>query len=158
MEAHTETEHRSAASLAELRTQIRALALADEAVVVGQLLDDAPLTRDACKRVSAVAARLIAGSRKRKQERGTLDVFLQEFGLSNQEGIALMCLAEALLRIPDEDTADALIAEKIGSGKWEEHVGHSDSMFVNASTWALMLTGRVVELEKSVSGDLAGWV
>ena len=158
MEAHTETEHRSAASLAELRTQIRALALADEAVAVGQLLDDAPLTRDACKRVSAVAARLIAGSRKRKQERGTLDVFLQEFGLSNQEGIALMCLAEALLRIPDEDTADALIAEKIGSGKWEEHVGHSDSMFVNASTWALMLTGRVVELEKSVSGDLAGWV
>ena len=66
--------------------------------------------------------------------------------LSSEEGIILMCLAEALLRIPDADTADRLIAEKIGGGRWEKHLGASDSLFVNASTFGLMLTGRVVRL------------
>ena len=71
---------------------------------------------------------------------------MHEYGLTSEEGIILMCLAEALLRIPDKDTADALIAEKIGGGRWEKHLGHSDSLFVNASTFGLMITGRVVKL------------
>ena len=71
---------------------------------------------------------------------------MHEYGLTSEEGIILMCLAEALLRIPDADTADALIAEKIGEGRWEKHLGASDSWFVNASTFGLMLTGRVVRL------------
>ena len=60
---------------------------------------------------------------------------MREYGLSSEEGVILMCLAEALLRIPDTETADALIAEKIAGGHWEKHRGHSDSLFVNASTW-----------------------
>ena len=81
---------------------------------------------------------------------------MHEYGLTSEEGIILMCLAEALLRIPDTDTADALIAEKIGEGRWEKHLGASDSLFVNASTFGLMLTGRVVRLgEDKGSGPAA---
>ena len=74
---------------------------------------------------------------------------MHEYGLTSEEGVILMCIAEALLRIPDSETADALIAEKIAGGQWERHLGHSDSLFVNASTWGLMLTGRVVRLEEA---------
>ena len=73
---------------------------------------------------------------------------MHEYGLTSEEGIILMCLAEALLRIPDADTADALIAEKIGGGRWEKHLGASDSLFVNASTFGLMLTGRMVQARR----------
>ena len=69
---------------------------------------------------------------------------LQEFALSSQEGVALMCLAEALLRIPDAATRDALIRDKIGSGDWQSHVGASPSLFVNAAAWGLLLTGKLV--------------
>ena len=101
---------------------------------------------------------LVAGARGRADERPYLDAFLQEFGLSNQEGIALMCLAEALLRIPDDETADRLIAEKIASGNWDAHSGRSNSLFVNASTWGLMLTGRLVELPEDLTGNPSGWL
>lgn len=101
---------------------------------------------------------LVEGARARANERPYLDAFLQEFGLSNQEGIALMCLAEALLRIPDDDTADRLIAEKLASGNWDSHSGHSDSLFVNASTWGLMLTGRLVDLPDALRSNATGWL
>jgi len=101
---------------------------------------------------------LVKGARARASERPYLDAFLQEFGLSNQEGIALMCLAEALLRIPDNDTADRLIAEKLTSGNWDSHSGRSDSLFVNASTWGLMLTGRLVELPDELRRNANGWL
>ena len=74
---------------------------------------------------------------------------MREYGLSSEEGVILMCIAEALLRIPDSDTADDLIAEKIAGGHWERHLGHSDSLFVNASTWALLLTGRIVKAKEA---------
>ncbi|MFM7432792.1 MAG: L-glutamate gamma-semialdehyde dehydrogenase [Gammaproteobacteria bacterium] len=101
---------------------------------------------------------LVHGARRRADERPYLDAFLQEFGLSNQEGIALMCLAEALLRIPDDDTADRLIAEKIASGHWDAHAGRSGSLFVNASTLGLMRTGKVVELPRDLTTDAGGWL
>ena len=101
---------------------------------------------------------LVKGARARANERPYLDAFLQEFGLSNQEGIALMCLAEALLRIPDDETADRLIAEKLASGNWDSHSGRSDSLFVNASTWGLMLTGRLVELPDELRSNANGWL
>jgi RHH-type proline utilization regulon transcriptional repressor/proline dehydrogenase/delta 1-pyrroline-5-carboxylate dehydrogenase len=102
---------------------------------------------------------LVAGARARADERPYLDAFLQEFGLSNQEGIALMCLAEALLRIPDDEMADRLIAEKLAAGDWDAHAGRSDSLFVNASTWGLMLTGRLVDLPGELRrGDTGGWL
>ena len=94
------------------------------------------------------ATRLVEQVRARRSEHSVLDVFLQEFGLANEEGVALMCLAEALLRIPDAATVDALIADKILPGRWVDHIGNSESTFVNASTWALMLTGRVIALDK----------
>jgi RHH-type proline utilization regulon transcriptional repressor/proline dehydrogenase/delta 1-pyrroline-5-carboxylate dehydrogenase len=107
----------------------------------------------------ATARAVVAGARARADERPYLDAFLQEFGLSNQEGIALMCLAEALLRIPDDDTADRLIAEKLAAGDWDAHSGRSDSLFVNASTWGLMLTGRLVDLPGELRrGDAGGWL
>ena len=81
-----------------------------------------------------------------------LDAFLRQYDLSSQEGVILMCLAEALLRIPDDETADRLIADKLKAGDWASHLGDSQSLFVNASTWGLMLTGRIVRLDP---GDVA---
>src|SRR6185437_5713667 len=78
------------------------------------------------------------------------------YALSSEEGVALMCLAEALLRVPDAETADKLIRDKIGGGQWERHRAKSDSVFVNASTWALMLTGRVVRLDETAKWDFEG--
>ncbi len=104
------------------------------------------------------ARALVERCRSRSERSGTLDAFLKEFGLSNPEGIALMCLAEALLRVPDDDTADRLIAEKIRSGNWAAHAGHSDSMFVNGSVWGLMLTGALVTVEPEAEGNPGLWV
>lgn len=126
----------------------------DEVRALGSVLEP---TERAAALESARA--LVRGARRRAEERPYLDAFLQEFGLSNQEGIALMCLAEALLRIPDEDTADRLIAEKMSIGDWAAHAGRSASLFVNASTWGLMLTGRLVELPTELrDGDAGNWV
>ena len=83
---------------------------------------------------------------------------MQEYSLSSEEGVVLMCLAEALLRIPDAETADKLIADKIGGKDWEGHLGQSESLFVNASAWGLMLTGRFVELGKGTKVDTAGYL
>ncbi|MCE2423876.1 MAG: proline dehydrogenase family protein, partial [Pseudomonadales bacterium] len=121
-------------------------------------LAEAPFTVAERQRVLIRARDLVEGCRGRGDERSLLDLFLQEYGLSNEEGIALLCISEALLRIPDDDTAEALIAEKIGTGNWAEHVGLSDSVFLNASTWALMLTGNVIGLGDDVTRDIGGWV
>ena len=121
-------------------------------------LEEVPFTYAERKRVLETARRLVEGCRRRADERSLLDLFLQEYGLSNEEGIALLCISEALLRIPDDDTAEALIAEKIGTANWAEHVGHSDSVFLNASTWALMLTGNVIGLGDDVTADVGGWI
>ncbi|OZB71292.1 MULTISPECIES: trifunctional transcriptional regulator/proline dehydrogenase/L-glutamate gamma-semialdehyde dehydrogenase [unclassified Thiomonas] len=92
--------------------------------------------------VRQVAERLVEGVRARR-EMGGVEALVQEFSLSSQEGVALMCLAEALLRIPDNATRDALIRDKISRGDWQAHLGHSPSVFVNAAVWGLMLTGRL---------------
>ncbi|MFZ5609721.1 MAG: bifunctional proline dehydrogenase/L-glutamate gamma-semialdehyde dehydrogenase PutA [Pseudomonadota bacterium] len=132
---------------------------ADENSAVLSLLERAPLSETARARALDTARAIITASRAATGEQGTLDAFLQEFGLSNEEGVALMCLAESLLRVPDAQTADRLIAEKIASGQWAAHKGQSRSLFVNASTWALMLTGRVIGLDAAAirdPGDLIG--
>ena len=87
---------------------------------------------------------LVAAARGRREGKTGIESFLQQYGLASQEGVVLMCLAEALLRIPDADTADRLIADKIAIGQWSDHLGAADSLFVNASTWGLMLTGKLV--------------
>ena len=125
---------------------------------VGRLLHQLELTGGARHRAVRLAVALVEGARARRDERPFLDAFLQEFGLSNQEGIALMCIAEALLRIPDDATADRLIAEQLQTGDWSAHAGKSESLFVNASTWGLMLTGGILELDPAIKNDAAGWI
>src|SRR5690606_614709 len=108
--------------------------------------------------ISTHAAELVRRVRARADPH-LMEAFLSEYGLSTSEGVALMCLAEALLRVPDAETVDDLIRDKIGRHDWSAHLGESTSIFVNASTWALMLTGRVLEEEGSgVEATLRGMV
>ena len=148
----------SPASLDVLRHLVRETACADERQVVESLLSATQLSEAQRDKVLQHSIELVERCRGKSDKAGTLDAFLQEFGLSNNEGIALMCLAEALLRVPDEETADRLIAEKIQSGDWGSHKGKSSSSFVNASVWGLMLTGRVVRLEDDITGNTGNWM
>jgi RHH-type proline utilization regulon transcriptional repressor/proline dehydrogenase/delta 1-pyrroline-5-carboxylate dehydrogenase len=128
--------------------------LADEATLVAQNLAAARLGPEARAAISARAAQLVSAIRGSAKP-GLMEVFLAEYGLSTDEGVALMCLAEALLRVPDAPTMDALIEDKIAPADWGRHLGKSSSSLVNASTWALMLTGKVLEeREPGVVGHL----
>ncbi|HRP97971.1 MAG TPA: bifunctional proline dehydrogenase/L-glutamate gamma-semialdehyde dehydrogenase PutA, partial [Rhodocyclaceae bacterium] len=138
-----------------LRRAIDAHYRADESTCVRALLDGLDLAPEAQARIQATARRLVDGVRARSK--GGIDAFLHEYGLSTQEGVMLMCIAEALLRIPDHDTQEALIRDKMSAANWDAHLGRSDSVFVNASTWALMLTGRLVGL-RGVKGQTPGAV
>ncbi|MFN3625098.1 MAG: bifunctional proline dehydrogenase/L-glutamate gamma-semialdehyde dehydrogenase PutA [Hyphomicrobium sp.] len=128
------------------RDEIAAHYLHDEQRLLDRLIERAVFSEDERRRASDVARRLVHGVRADRGQHTGVDAFMHEYGLSSEEGVILMCLAESLLRIPDSETADKLIAEKLADGHWEKHLGHSDSMFVNASTWALMLTGRIVKM------------
>ncbi|HEY4956289.1 MAG TPA: trifunctional transcriptional regulator/proline dehydrogenase/L-glutamate gamma-semialdehyde dehydrogenase, partial [Caldimonas sp.] len=124
------------------------------------LLAEARLPPPLADAAQALARRLAQTLRDRKSAAGRAGLvqgLLQEYALSSQEGVALMCLAEALLRVPDAATRDALIRDKIAHGQWHEHVGRSPSLFVNAATWALMLTGKLVAThsEAGLSNALA---
>lgn len=135
-------------------SEITTGALADEAALVRQLLAEAGLDGPARARIAAAGADLVRQIRASAKP-GLMEVFLAEYGLSTEEGIALMCLAEALLRVPDAETMDALIEDKIAPSDWGRHLGKSASSLVNASTWALMLTGRVLDdREPGVVGHL----
>ncbi|MFC2972610.1 trifunctional transcriptional regulator/proline dehydrogenase/L-glutamate gamma-semialdehyde dehydrogenase [Azotobacter bryophylli] len=118
-----------------------------EPEVVPLLLEQARLPTGQAVAARQLARRLAEGLRRRKSASGRAGLvqgLLQEFSLSSQEGVALMCLAEALLRIPDKGTRDALIRDKISAGNWQQHLGHSPSPFVNAASWGLLITGRLV--------------
>lgn len=130
-----------------LRHQIDLSMYKDEALAVEALAKTAKLTEADRARISTRAAQLVTQIRN-SADPGLMEVFLAEYGLSTDEGIALMCLAEALLRVPDAETMDELIEDKIAPSDWGKHLGHSASSLVNASTWALMLTGRVLDDEK----------
>ena len=119
---------------------------ADETEAVSQLLKHVHFEPGVEKRIDQRACSLVESVRARHADRGLLDAFMQEYDLSSEEGVILMCLAEALLRIPDDDTAEKLIADKLGDADWESHLGKSSSVLVNASTWGLMLTGKLVAL------------
>jgi RHH-type proline utilization regulon transcriptional repressor/proline dehydrogenase/delta 1-pyrroline-5-carboxylate dehydrogenase len=131
-----------------MRSAVRRAHRTDETQAVRRLIAAAELPAAALRRIEARAAALVEAVRRDRTRGSGLDALLHEFDLSSREGIVLMCLAEALLRIPDPETADALIRDKIGAADWEHHLGHSDSLLVNASTFALMLTGLVVRPEE----------
>ncbi len=130
----------------------------DEAKMLAQIGGLSALSDAAREQIRGQAVELVELARSGHGRKGMMESFLQEFGLSNKEGLALMCLAEALLRVPDGQTADALIAEKIASGNWSDHAGKSDSLLVNASTWGLMLTGKLVDGGRQIEKDPAGYV
>jgi RHH-type proline utilization regulon transcriptional repressor/proline dehydrogenase/delta 1-pyrroline-5-carboxylate dehydrogenase len=129
----------------------------DEEIVVKTLLENYPENKAQRSETVDLAHAVVTRSRSLKEERGTLDAFMQEFGLTNQEGVALMCLAEALLRIPDSETQDMLIAEKMLSGNWGDHKGNSEDTFVNASVYALMMTGGIINMEKKITLNPVQW-
>lgn len=139
-----------------LRQAISEAWLKDETEAVRSLLERADTPND--RRVAVVerAGQLVTALRKAAEKQSSLDAFMQEYDLSSQEGVLLMCVAEALLRIPDSLTAERLIEDKLGEADWQSHLGRSDSLFVNASSWGLMLTGKLVTLDNNIRGNVSG--
>jgi RHH-type proline utilization regulon transcriptional repressor/proline dehydrogenase/delta 1-pyrroline-5-carboxylate dehydrogenase len=131
---------------------------ADETEHVKFLLSETGLDRQDRERVNQRALDLVKAVRERSRDAGAMEAFMREYDLSSEEGVVLMCLAEALLRIPDNDTAEKLISDKLSDADWESHLGKSDSLFVNASTWGLMLTGRLVRVGSSKKRDIGSTV
>jgi RHH-type proline utilization regulon transcriptional repressor/proline dehydrogenase/delta 1-pyrroline-5-carboxylate dehydrogenase len=129
---------------AELRRVIAAATRAAEPASVQALIGQARLSTARLQAAQDVARRLVENLRQRRSRLGGVDALMREFSLSSGEGVALMCLAEALLRIPDAATADALIRDKVSRGDWRAHLGRSQSLFVNAAAWGLMITGSLV--------------
>ena len=128
----------------------------DETEAVNDLLGQAALPPAERDLVLARATELVARVRAKAHEQSAVESFMREYDLSSEEGVLLMCVAEALLRIPDRATADKLISDKLGDANWESHLGKSDSMFVNAGTWGLMLTGKLVTLADETQRNVTG--
>jgi RHH-type proline utilization regulon transcriptional repressor/proline dehydrogenase/delta 1-pyrroline-5-carboxylate dehydrogenase len=144
--------------LEPIRAEIRAHTLADEARSLERLIVSAALSQEHRAAITTRAIDLVRTVRGNSDIQ-MLEVFLSEYGLSTREGVALMCLAEALLRVPDAQTMDDLIHDKIAPYDWSSHSGGSRSVFVNASTWALMLTGRVLDdSEDGIEGTLRAMI
>jgi len=138
--------------LIELRQKMRATTHSDEGACLASLAQSMPVSVE-IRTAGHLRAVDLVNAIRNDSKPGLMEVFLAEYGLSTDEGVALMCLAEALLRVPDAHTIDALIEDKIAPSAWGEHLGHSSSSLVNASTWALMLTGKV--LKDDDSGGIA---
>ncbi|GJM07382.1 MAG: bifunctional protein PutA [marine bacterium B5-7] len=138
-----------------LRDAITAATHQDETTCAEQLLQMAALSPDALRRIQQQATQLVHQVRAARTKQGGMDAFMAHYDLSSQEGIALMCLAEAMLRVPDQATVDKLIQDKMGKADWSAHSGKSESLFVNAATWGLMLTGKVLRPKaENVGGSL----
>ncbi|HVV68051.1 MAG TPA: bifunctional proline dehydrogenase/L-glutamate gamma-semialdehyde dehydrogenase PutA [Gammaproteobacteria bacterium] len=127
----------------------------DETECLQALITAAELPEPVLQSISDTAQMLVTKVREQRIGKGGLDAFMYQYDLSSEEGIALMCLAEAALRVPDSDTRNRLIQDKIASANWESHRGKSDSYFVNAASWALMLTGKIIKPEESSEGFFA---
>lgn len=134
---------------------IDSMYLADEGECMAALLVEAELETATADAVVSRASRWIERVREGTGHQSVMDAFMQEYDLSSEEGVLLMCLAEALLRIPDEATAERLINEKIGQADWASHLGSSGSLLVNASTWGLLLTGRLVRLSRRTTDGVS---
>lgn len=138
--------------LSDDRTHLRRLYRIAEPQALAPLLTEATLPAAVGARIETRARALVRAARAAHKPGADVSDFLKEYGLGTTEGVALLCLAEALLRIPDAATADALIEDRVAPADWESHLGHGDSLAVNASAWAFMLTGRVLTLENGEGG------
>ncbi|MCR9213384.1 MAG: bifunctional proline dehydrogenase/L-glutamate gamma-semialdehyde dehydrogenase PutA [Proteobacteria bacterium] len=139
----------------QIREEICAAYLCNENDTVSKLINELDLDSSERGKTVEDATSLVEQLRE-TDDPGVMETFLSEYGLTTEEGVALMCLAEALLRVPDDITVDALISDKIAPADWSKHLGHSASPLVNASTWGLMLTGKVVNPVKSADWDVVG--
>jgi RHH-type proline utilization regulon transcriptional repressor/proline dehydrogenase/delta 1-pyrroline-5-carboxylate dehydrogenase len=137
-----------APSLQGAREAINREFLSDENARVERLIEEAKLSPEAARAVRKRARRWVEAVREQAAEQSGIEAFLHQYDLSSEEGVVLMCLAEALIRIPDSETADKLIRDKIARGDWSSSLGESRSLFVNASTWGLMLTGKVIGVKE----------
>ncbi|WP_092406307.1 bifunctional proline dehydrogenase/L-glutamate gamma-semialdehyde dehydrogenase PutA [Dokdonella immobilis] len=138
------------------RARITAAWSRDETEAVNELLSQASMTAAEREAVLARASELVARVRAKAGNQSAVESFMREYDLSSEEGVLLMCVAEALLRVPDSETADKLIRDKLGEANWKKHVGASESLFVNASTWGLMLTGSLVQLAEETRSNFVG--
>lgn len=138
-----------------LRDAVSASWLVDENQHVKLLLQASGLDEAQREHIQARAIELVKKVRSSAENAGLMEAFMQQYDLSSEEGIVLMCLAEALLRIPDNETAEKLIADKLSDANWEAHLGKSRSVLVNASTWGLMLTGKLVTLSEDAKNDFS---
>lgn len=136
--------------LSRLREAITSAYRRSEPECLSSLVDEARVPAHLAAEVQSLACKLVAALRSKNRGSG-VEGLIQEFSLSSQEGVALMCLAEALLRIPDPATRDALIRDKISKGDWKSRVGQAQSMFVNAAAWGLMITGKLVSTNRETS-------
>lgn len=142
MDFTTEFAHTSA-----LRTAIANAYLADEASAVEKLIPEAQFSPQSRQRIKDHTRRLVEAIREKGKRNRGIEAFMAEYNLTSKEGVVLMCLAESLLRVPDRTTADTLIHDKISVGNWRKHLGQSSSLFVNASTWGLVLTGKMIQFD-----------
>ncbi|NKB39287.1 MAG: bifunctional proline dehydrogenase/L-glutamate gamma-semialdehyde dehydrogenase PutA [Gammaproteobacteria bacterium] len=142
----------------ELFAEINSLYLCDESKLIRELAQQAQQSALESTKVQQLAQKLAAEFRQQQGQAQGLKAFLQHYDLSSNEGIVLMCIAEALLRIPDASTMDALIADKLSSADWRKHLGETDSLFVNASTWALMLGANTLRPEKAAINNPTQYV
>src|SRR5690606_24804171 len=125
-----------------------------EAAHVREMLDQARQPDADRAAIQATATDLVRRVRARAADQGAIEAFMRQYDLGSEEGVLLMCVAEALLRIPDQDTTDKLIRDKLGEADWKRHMGQSESVLVNASTWGLMLTGHLVDLADDTRRDV----
>ncbi|WP_447528363.1 bifunctional proline dehydrogenase/L-glutamate gamma-semialdehyde dehydrogenase PutA [Vreelandella sp. TE19] len=132
--------------------------IVDEDTYVAELIKVLEAGREDFDRIGEKTAELVRDVRKMDTAVDTIDELLQQYSLDTHEGLMLMCLAEAMLRIPDKATADALIEDKLGPADWQSHVGKSESWMVNASTWGLLMTGRVLKLDEPREGQPANFI
>lgn len=137
-----------------LRAAITELYCSDEKALLELLLAEFNITKEMKEKIAIIATKLVTEVREQRIGKSGLDSFLYQYHLSSEEGMTLMCLAEALLRIPDTETIDRLIKDKITKADWEIHLGKSESLFVNAATWGLMLSGKIISAEDRESTKL----
>ncbi|WP_085315649.1 bifunctional proline dehydrogenase/L-glutamate gamma-semialdehyde dehydrogenase PutA [Derxia lacustris] len=143
-------------SPAELMRLVSANYAVDEDAYLPQLLALADPGAAQIEVIRHTARELVEAVRRRGDAADTLDALLREYSLATHEGVMLMCLAEALLRVPDHATADALIRDKLDGADWDRHLGHSDNVLVNFAAWGLVLTGKVVKLDRAGDGRAGG--
>ncbi|MBC7622820.1 MAG: bifunctional proline dehydrogenase/L-glutamate gamma-semialdehyde dehydrogenase PutA, partial [Aeromicrobium sp.] len=149
-----QTDAVTAANFSALRTSF----LLDEEAALTSALGQARVDAAMNQRISATATKLVESVRAEQRSNAGMQSFLTQYDLGSQEGVLLMCVAEALLRIPDAATADKLIRDKFAQGDWQKHLGASDSLLVNAGTWGMMLTGKLVNVAPTDMVDIGGWL